>query len=52
MRLTALIPMVCCAAALILSFLCLFAGHKEAFMEDYHLMTVRPLPPDALTQPS
>jgi hypothetical protein len=40
MRLTALVPVLCCTAALILSFLCLFAGHKESFMEDYHIMTV------------
>jgi hypothetical protein len=42
MRPTALIPVLCCTAALILSFLCLFAGHKASFMEDYHLMTVSP----------
>lgn len=40
MRPTALIPVLCCTAALILSFLCLFAGHKKSFMEDYHLMTL------------
>jgi hypothetical protein len=40
MRLTALIPALCCIAALILSFLCLFAGHKRAFMEDYSLLTL------------
>lgn len=40
MRPTALIPALCCTAALILSFLCLFAGHKKSFMEDYHLMTL------------
>ncbi|KAH9878950.1 hypothetical protein J1614_002385 [Plenodomus biglobosus] len=40
MRLTALIPAVCCIAALILSFLCLFAGHKSGFMEGYDLMTL------------
>ncbi|KZM26271.1 uncharacterized protein EKO05_0002186 [Ascochyta rabiei] len=40
MRPTALIPAVCCTAALILSFLCLFAGHKKGFMEDYHLVTL------------
>lgn len=41
MRLTALIPATCCTVALILSFLCLFAGHKKSFMEGYHLLTVR-----------
>ncbi|KAF2626820.1 hypothetical protein BU25DRAFT_72594 [Macroventuria anomochaeta] len=40
MRPTALIPALCCAAALVLSFLCLFAGHKKGFMEDYHLLTL------------
>ncbi|KAF2187822.1 hypothetical protein K469DRAFT_628863 [Zopfia rhizophila CBS 207.26] len=40
MRPSALIPALCCAGALVLSFLCLFAGHKEGFMEDYHLLTV------------
>lgn len=40
MRPTALIPALCCTAALILSFLCLFAGHKKSFMEDYHLITL------------
>ncbi|KAF2682846.1 integral membrane protein-like protein [Lentithecium fluviatile CBS 122367] len=40
MRLSALLPALCCTAALILSFLCLFAGHKKGFMEDYHVMTL------------
>ncbi|KAF2035953.1 hypothetical protein EK21DRAFT_53448 [Setomelanomma holmii] len=40
MRPSALIPVLCCTAALILSFLCLFAGHKKSFMENYHLMTL------------
>ena len=40
MRLTALLPVLCCTAALILSFLCLFAGHKRGFMEDYSLLTL------------
>ncbi|KAF2204173.1 hypothetical protein GQ43DRAFT_429181 [Delitschia confertaspora ATCC 74209] len=40
MRPLALIPALCCAAALVLSFLCLFAGHKKGFMEDYHLLTL------------
>lgn len=40
MRFSALIPVLCCTAALILSFLCLFAGHKKDFMEDYHLLTL------------
>lgn len=40
MRPTAIIPALLCVAALILSFLCLFAGHKKDFMEDYHLLTL------------
>ncbi|KAH7379230.1 actin cortical patch SUR7/pH-response regulator pali [Phaeosphaeria sp. MPI-PUGE-AT-0046c] len=40
MRFSALVPALCCLAALILSFLCLFAGHKQSFMEDYHLVTL------------
>ncbi|KAF2850662.1 integral membrane protein-like protein [Plenodomus tracheiphilus IPT5] len=40
MRPTALIPAVCCIAALVLSFLCLFAGHKRGFMEGYDLLTL------------
>ncbi|KAF2831642.1 integral membrane protein-like protein [Ophiobolus disseminans] len=40
MRPTALIPATCCLVALILSFLCLFAGHKKSFMEGYHLLTL------------
>jgi hypothetical protein len=44
MRPTALIPALCCIAALVLSFLCLFAGSKKNFMEDYHILTVRAPP--------
>ncbi|KAF5844202.1 hypothetical protein GGP41_004947 [Bipolaris sorokiniana] len=40
MRFLALLPVLCCTAALILSFLCLFAGHKKGFMEDYSLLTL------------
>ena len=40
MRLTALLPVLCCTAALILSFLCLFAGSKKGFMEDYHILNL------------
>ena len=40
MRPTALIPALLCVAALVLSFLCLFAGHKKNFMEDYHVLTL------------
>ncbi|KAI4701387.1 hypothetical protein J4E81_003127 [Alternaria sp. BMP 2799] len=40
MRFIAVLPVLCCTAALILSFLCLFAGHKKGFMEDYSLLTL------------
>lgn len=40
MRPTALFPALLCVAALILSFLCLFAGRKKGFMEDYHVLTL------------
>jgi len=40
MRPTALIPALCCAAALVLSLLCLFAGNKPDFMESYDLLTL------------
>ncbi|CAE7202942.1 hypothetical protein CFE70_010510 [Pyrenophora teres f. teres 0-1] len=40
MRFLAILPVLCCTAALILSFLCLFAGHKKGFMEDYSLITL------------
>ena len=38
MRPSALIPALLCAGALVLSFLCLFAGQKKNFMENYHLL--------------
>ena len=40
MRFLAVLPLLCCTAALILSFLCLFAGHKKGFLEDYSLLTL------------
>ncbi|KAG9188501.1 hypothetical protein G6011_02424 [Alternaria panax] len=40
MRFIAILPVLCCTTALILSFLCLFAGHKKGFMEDYSLLTL------------
>lgn len=40
MRLTALFPLACAIAAFILSMLCLFAGSKPNFMEDYAIVTV------------
>jgi hypothetical protein len=45
MRFSALIPAVLSAAALILTFLCLFAGSKQGFMEDYAIVTVSPSDP-------
>lgn len=43
MRLSALIPVVLSIAALILSFLCLFAGSKKGFMDSYAVVTVSTL---------
>ncbi|KAF1975788.1 hypothetical protein BU23DRAFT_579007 [Bimuria novae-zelandiae CBS 107.79] len=40
MRPIALIPALLSAAALVLAFLCLFAGHKKNFMEDYHILSL------------
>jgi len=40
MRATALFPMACAIVAFILGMLCLFAGHKPGFMEDYHILTL------------
>ncbi|KAG9244904.1 actin cortical patch SUR7/pH-response regulator pali [Calycina marina] len=40
MRITALAPLVCSIAAFILGMLCLFAGHKPGFLEDYHIVTL------------
>jgi general stress protein CsbA len=45
MRFSALIPVVLSAAAFILTFLCLFAGSKKGFMEDYAIVTVSLLLP-------
>ncbi|KAK5127201.1 hypothetical protein LTR85_008563 [Meristemomyces frigidus] len=40
MRFSAILPVLLCAAALVLSFLCLFAGSSKGFMEDYALVTL------------
>ncbi|KAK4545672.1 hypothetical protein LTR36_002625 [Oleoguttula mirabilis] len=40
MRFSAILPVLLCAAALALSFLCLFAGSSKGFMEDYALVTL------------
>lgn len=41
MRFSAIVPVLLSAAALILTFLCIFAGSKPGFMEDYSIVTVR-----------
>ena len=40
MRPLAILPLLLSAAALVLAFLCLFAGHKTSFMQDYSLLTL------------
>jgi len=40
MRPSALFPMACTITAFVLGMLCLFAGHKRGFMEDYHILTL------------
>lgn len=40
MRPSALFPMACAIVAFVLGMLCLFAGHKPGFMEDYHIVTL------------
>ena len=40
MRLLALVPLALSVAALILSSLCLFAGSKKGFLEEYAIVTV------------
>ncbi|TVY16956.1 hypothetical protein LARI1_G006753 [Lachnellula arida] len=40
MRATALLPMACAIVGFVLSMLCLFAGHKPGFMEEYHIITL------------
>jgi hypothetical protein len=42
MHISALFPMLCAIAAFVLSMLCLFAGSKPGFMEEYSIITVRP----------
>jgi general stress protein CsbA len=32
--------LACAIVAFVLSMLCLFAGHKPGFMEEYHIVTV------------
>ncbi|KAF2460103.1 integral membrane protein-like protein [Lineolata rhizophorae] len=40
MKPLAIFPILCTIAALVLAFLCLFAGHKKNFMEGYHIITI------------
>ncbi|KAF2750677.1 integral membrane protein-like protein [Sporormia fimetaria CBS 119925] len=40
MRLTAIFPILCLLGALVLSFLCLFAGSKQSFLPSYDLLTL------------
>jgi len=40
MRITALFPLACAITAFVLGMLCLFAGHKPGFMEDYHIISL------------
>lgn len=40
MRCLAVIPILLCAASLVLTFLCLFAGRNKGFMEDYAVLTL------------
>lgn len=41
MHLLAILPIVLSTVALVLTFLCVFAGDSPGFMEDYALITVR-----------
>ena len=40
MRFSAIIPILLCAAALVLSLLCLFAGSSKSFMQEYAIVTL------------
>ncbi|CAD6499974.1 BgTH12-04079 [Blumeria graminis f. sp. triticale] len=40
MRALVLVPLLCTIAGLVLSFLCIFAGSKPGFMDDYNLVTL------------
>jgi hypothetical protein len=40
MRITALFPLALAIVAFVLSMLCLFAGRKPGFMEDYNIISV------------
>ncbi|CZT03737.1 hypothetical protein WAI453_009018 [Rhynchosporium graminicola] len=40
MRFSSLFPLACAIVGFVLSMLCLFAGSKKAFMEEYHIITL------------
>ena len=44
MRFAAIAPLLFTIAAFVLAMLCLFAGSKKGFMEDYDIITVRSPP--------
>lgn len=47
MRFLAAIPIVFCTTSFVLAFLCLFAGNRKGFMEDYAILTVIQSFPDS-----
>lgn len=42
MRFAAVAPLLFTLAAFVLAFLCLFAGSKSGFMEEYDIISVSP----------
>lgn len=40
MHFAALFPQACASVAFVLSILCVLAGYRPGFMEDYHIITV------------
>jgi hypothetical protein len=40
MRVTVIVPLICALAAFVLSLLCIFAGSKPNFMQDFQIVTV------------
>lgn len=49
MRAAALVPVALAIVAFVLSMLCLFAGNKPGFMEDYHIVTVCQTAPTSIS---
>jgi hypothetical protein len=47
-RLLVLLPLALSIVGIVLSALCLFAGHTEGFMEDYDIARVRAKSPPAV----